>query len=147
MRKLFVLIAFVGFTSWTLSSCGSKKEETKEENKEAYDDYETAEPEKVESEKASSDDLIAQGQALVDASDCKTCHHPTNKIVGPAHAEVAKKYEFTKANVGMLADKIIAGGSGTWGEIPMTAHPDISKADAEKMAMYVLSLDGEKPKD
>jgi cytochrome c len=142
MRKLFVLIAFVGFTNWTLSSCGSKKEEKKEESSEAYGEHETAEP-----EKASSDDLIAQGQALVDASDCKTCHHPTNKIVGPAHADVAKKYEFTKANVGMLADKIIAGGSGNWGEIPMTAHPDISKADAEKMAMYVLSLDGEKPKD
>jgi cytochrome c len=142
MRKLFVLIAFVGFTSWALSSCGPKKEEKKEESSEAYGEHETAEP-----EKATSDDLIAQGQALVDASDCKTCHHPTNKIVGPAHADVAKKYEFTKANVGMLADKIIAGGSGNWGEIPMTAHPDISKADAEKMAMYVLSLDGEKPKD
>jgi cytochrome c len=84
---------------------------------------------------------------LVDASDCKTCHHSTNKLVGPSHTEVAQKYEFTNANVGMLSDKIIAGGSGTWGEIPMTAHPDISKADAEKMAMYVLSLDGEELKD
>lgn len=95
----------------------------------------------------SADDLIKQGQALVDASDCKTCHHPTNKIVGPSHTDVAKKYEFTKANVGLLADKIRNGGSGVWGEIPMSPHPDLSKADAEKMAMYVLSLDGEKPKD
>lgn len=139
MRKLFVLIAVVGMSSFTLTSCG-KKEEAKKEA--ASDEYETAEP-----AKASDDDLIAQGSALVDASDCKTCHHPTNKIVGPAHAEVAKKYEFTRANVSMLADKIINGGSGTWGEIPMTAHSDLSKADAEKMAMYVLSLDGEKPKD
>lgn len=61
--------------------------------------------------------------------------------------DVAKKYEFTKANVDMLADKIIKGGSGVWGEIPMTAHADLSKADAEKMAMYVLSLDGEKYKE
>jgi cytochrome c len=139
MRKLFVLIAIVGFTSWTLSSCGSKKEE-KKDNEEAYDDYEIAEP-----EKPSSEDLIAQGKVLVDASDCKTCHHATNKLIGPSHAEVAQKYEFTKASVGLLADKIINGGSGTWGEIPMTAHPDISKAEAEKMAMYVLSLDGESP--
>ena len=107
---------------------------------EAYDD--TAEP-----ETASAEDLIAQGQALVDGSDCKTCHHPTNKIVGPSHSEVAKKYEFTKANVSLLAGKIIDGGSGVWGEIPMSPHADMSQGDAEKMAMYVLSLDGEKPKD
>jgi cytochrome c len=143
MKKLFVMIAVVGLVSFTLTSCGSKKEEDKKEGEDAgYSEYETAEP-----SKASSEDLIKQGQALVDASDCKTCHHQTNKIVGPPHAEVAKKYEFTKANVSMLADKIINGGSGNWGDIPMTAHPDLSKADAEKMAMYVLSLDGEKPKD
>ncbi len=141
MKKLFVLIAVVGFTSCMLTSCGTKKEDKKEEEKEAYDDYETAAP-----VAPSSDDLIAQGKALVDASDCKTCHHPTNKIVGPAHMDVAKKYEFTQANVTMLADKIIAGGSGAWGDIPMSPHGDVSKADAEKMAMYVLSLDGEKQK-
>lgn len=141
MKKLFVLILLSGFAAGTIMSCGGgKKEEAKtEEANDEYSDYETAEP-----EKASADDLIKQGQALVDQSDCKTCHHPTNKIVGPAHAEVAKKYEFTQANVTMLANKIIQGGQGVWGEIPMTAHPDISNADAEKMAMYVLSLDGEK---
>jgi cytochrome c len=144
MKKLFILFLMASVASFTMISCGGKKEEakTEEANDDGYSDYETAEP-----EQASSEDLIKQGQALVDQSDCKTCHHATNKIVGPAHAEVAKKYEFTKANVSMLAGKIIQGGAGNWGDIPMTAHPDISKADAEKMAMYVLSLDGEKPKD
>jgi cytochrome c len=142
MKKLFVLILLSGFATCTIISCGGdKKEEAKtEEANDDYNDLETAEP-----EKASADDLIKQGQALVDQSDCKTCHHPTNKIIGPAHADVAKKYEFTQANITMLAGKIIKGGSGVWGEIPMTPHPDISNADAEKMAMYVLSLDGEKP--
>ncbi len=141
MKKLFIVIALVGVASWTLTSCGgSKKEEVKSEDA-AVDEYE------AEDSKASSDDLIAQGKTLVEASDCKTCHHATNKIVGPSHTDVAKKYDFTQANVGLLADKIISGGSGTWGEIPMSPHADISKADAEKMAMYVLSLDGEKPKD
>ncbi|HYG03280.1 MAG TPA: c-type cytochrome [Chryseosolibacter sp.] len=142
MKRLFILL-FAGMcATGALYSCGGEKKSdaTEEEaNAEEYDEYETAEP-----EKASSDDLIAQGQVLVDASDCKTCHHATNKIVGPAHAEVAKKYDFTQANVSMLAGKIMNGGSGNWGEIPMTPHTDISKADAEKMAMYVLSLDGEK---
>ena len=142
MKKLFVMFVLAGFATMSITSCGSKKEETKEENKDGYDDYEAAEP-----KKESSADLIAQGQALVDASDCKTCHHPTNKIIGPSHTDVAKKYEFTKANVGQLANKIINGGSGVWGEIPMSPHAGMSLGDAEKMAMYVLSLDGEQPKD
>jgi cytochrome c len=143
MKKVFVFVFLLGVSSWTIMSCGGKKEEDKKEGEtEEYGDYETAEP-----KKDSDEDLIKQGQALVDASDCKTCHHATNKIVGPAHGDVAKKYEFTRANVSLLAEKIIKGGQGVWGEIPMTPHADISKADAEKMAMYVLSLDGEKPKD
>lgn len=90
--------------------------------------------------------LVEEGRVLVEASDCKTCHHPTNKNIGPAHKTVAEKYEYTDANVTMLAEKIIKGGSGTWGELAMNPHPDLSKEDAEKMARYVLSLDGEEPK-
>jgi cytochrome c len=146
MKKLMLLIAMFGFFTCAVTSCGGKQEKAETED-EPYGEYETAESEDGASqEKAPTQDLIKQGQALVDASDCKTCHHPTNKIIGPAHAEVAKKYEFTQANVTYLADKIINGGSGVWGEIPMTPHVDISQADAEKMAMYVLSLDGEEPK-
>ena len=119
-----------------IASCGSKKEESA--NKEDYGtpDESTAPVAAV--------DAITQGESLVKASDCKTCHHPTNKIIGPSHTEVAKKYDFTQASVTLLAGKIISGGSGVWGEIPMTPHPDISQTDAEKMARYVLSLDGEK---
>jgi cytochrome c len=142
MKKLLILIVVFGLATWTITSCGGKKEEEKKEAEDGYGDYETA-----DTEKPSGDDLIKQGQALADASDCKTCHHLTNKIIGPSHTEVAKKYEFTQSNVTLLAGKIVKGGSGVWGEIPMTAHPDVSQADAEKMAMYVLSLDGEKPKD
>jgi len=91
-------------------------------------------------------DPIKEGEQLVAQSDCKTCHHPVNKIIGPGHTEVAKKYEFTEANVKLLADHIIKGSVGVWGEIPMNPHPDLSVEDAEKMARYVLSLDGEKEK-
>lgn len=89
--------------------------------------------------------LVQEGKILMEANDCKTCHHATNKNIGPPHTEVAKKYETTDANVSMLAQRIIAGGSGVWGDTPMNAHPDLSKEDAEKIARYVLSLDGEQP--
>lgn len=134
MKKLIWMAAMVG----ALQSCGSKQAETTEKEDYGTPETTTAAPE------VSAADIIAQGQSLVKASDCKTCHHETNKIIGPAHTDVAKKYEFTQANVTLLANKIIAGGTGVWGQIPMTAHPDIALADAEKMARYVLSLDGEK---
>lgn len=90
--------------------------------------------------------LVAEGRALMENQDCKTCHHPTNVSIGPAHKIVAEKYEYTDENVAMLAQRIIQGGSGTWGEIPMNPHPDLSPEDAAKIARYVLSLDGEQPK-
>lgn len=146
MKKLMLLIALFGFFTYAMTSCGGKQEKSESE-KEGYGEYETAEQEAGgQQQQASADDLIKQGQALVDASDCKTCHHATNKLIGPPHAEVAKKYEFTQANVTYLAGKIINGGSGVWGEIPMVPHVDMSQADAEKMAIYVLSLDDEEPK-
>lgn len=145
MKKLFLLIAMFGFFTCALTSCGGKQEKA-EGDKDEYGEYETAdEGQAGQQAQSSPEDLIKQGQALSDASDCKTCHHATNKLIGPPHTDVAKKYEFTQANVTYLADKIKNGGSGVWGEIPMTPHVDLSQADAEKMAMYVLSLDGEKP--
>jgi cytochrome c len=116
-------------------SCGGKKETTA-----PAEEFSTPD----NTPKVAVDDQIAQGEALVKGSDCKTCHHAVNKIIGPSHTDVAKKYEFTEANVKLLADKILKGGQGVWGQIPMTAHVDITQVDAEKMARYVLSLDGEK---
>lgn len=132
LKNLFyiTLIALVA------SSCGSKSE-TK-----ATEDYGTP---TTKSEPVKADeDLVAQGAALVKKSDCNTCHHITNQLVGPAHTEVAKKYEFTNENIEKLADRIMKGSSGIWGQVMMTPHPDLSRDDALKMARYVLSLDGEK---
>ena len=62
------------------------------------------------------------------------------KLIGPAYKDVAAKYENTEPNRKMLAEKIIKGGQGVWGEIPMAPHADLTQAQAEAMAMYVLSL-------
>jgi len=129
MKKIFVLFLVTVFMS-----CGGKKETVKTEEFTPPDNTVTT----------SVSDQIAEGEALVKGSDCKTCHHPVNKVIGPSHTDVARKYDFTEANVKMLAAKIINGGQGVWGEIPMTAHMDLTNVDAEKMARYVLSLDGEK---
>lgn len=81
-----------------------------------------------------------KGLALVGGNDCLTCHKANEKNIGPAYKDVAAKYESNDANVKMLAEKIIKGGSGVWGAIPMTPHPALKQEDAEAMVKYVLLL-------
>jgi cytochrome c len=83
---------------------------------------------------------IAFGKALFQKSDCLTCHKMDVKLVGPAYYDVAKKYAPTDANYEMLASKVIAGGSGVWGQVAMAPHPALTHADAKKIVEYVLSL-------
>src|SRR5205823_11920510 len=80
------------------------------------------------------------GAQLIAKADCLGCHKEHEKLVGPAYADVAKKYKSTTENIAMLANKIIKGGAGNWGDVPMTPHPNLSETDAKEMASYVLSL-------
>lgn len=85
-------------------------------------------------------DANAAGLALIEASDCRTCHHNDNKLIGPSYKEVADKY--SEADIDYLAEKILDGGKGVWGEVPMTPHPGMNKEDAKSMVKYILSLKG-----
>jgi cytochrome c len=83
---------------------------------------------------------IAAGKALFLKSDCLTCHKLDAKVVGPAYYDVAKKYPPTEANYEMLANKVISGGSGVWGQVAMAPHPTLTHDDAKKIVEYILSL-------
>lgn len=87
---------------------------------------------------------IEAGKMLIAKSDCFACHKPDGKLVGPSYTEIAKKYKSTDANVTTLAGKVIKGGTGVWGQIPMAAHPKISQVDAKKMVKYILSFSAAK---
>ena len=78
-------------------------------------------------------------EALAKAKNCMACHAVANKLVGPAYKEVARKYAGDKGAADKLATKIIKGGSGVWGAVPMPANPQVSEADAKKLAAWVLS--------
>lgn len=82
----------------------------------------------------------ATGEELIAKNDCLTCHKVDTKLIGPSYQEVAAKYTATDANINMLADKIVQGGAGNWGEIPMTPHPTVSTDDAKEMVKYILAL-------
>jgi cytochrome c len=87
---------------------------------------------------------FAAGKRLIDLSDCKACHAIDKKSIGPAYIDVAKKYGRGQSVVNQLADKVIKGGGGVWGEQAMAAHPQVSLADARDMVDYILSLNDKK---
>lgn len=78
-------------------------------------------------------------QALATSKNCMACHAVDKKLVGPAFKDVAKKYAGDKSAADKLATKIIKGGSGVWGPVPMPANPQVSEADAKKLAAWVLA--------
>ena len=79
-------------------------------------------------------------QALATSKNCMACHAGDKKVVGPSYKDVAKKYAGDAKAAGMLATKIMKGGSGTWGPVPMPANTQVNEADAKKLAAWVLSL-------
>ncbi len=87
------------------------------------------------------------GKRLIELSDCKACHSITKKSIGPAYIEVAKRYEKERNAVKMLAEKIIKGGGGNWGQQAMAAHPQHKPEEAEEMVKYILSLAKDKVVD
>src|SRR4029078_1504218 len=80
------------------------------------------------------------GLKMIAASDCLTCHEVAAKKIGPAYEEVADKYAGVDTAVDYLAHKVIHGGSGVWGNVPMTPHPNLTLDSAKQMVKYVLLL-------
>ena len=80
------------------------------------------------------------GLALIGKNDCLGCHKVSDKLVGPAYQEVAARYAGKPGIEDSLANKIIHGGTGNWGQQVMTAHPNLSHDDAVAMVKYILLL-------
>lgn len=78
-------------------------------------------------------------QALATSKNCMACHSVDKKLVGPSFKDVAAKYAGQKDAVDKLATKIIKGGSGVWGPIPMPPNAQVSEDDAKKLATWVMT--------
>jgi cytochrome c len=87
-----------------------------------------------------------KGLELIGASDCTTCHkldkNSTSGIaIGPAYSDVAAKYSpAADTTIDRLVKKVISGGSGVWGTVPMTPHGMLKEDDVRTMVKYILSL-------
>ena len=76
---------------------------------------------------------------LATAKNCMACHAVDKKLVGPSYKDVAAKYAGQKDAADKLAGKVIKGGSGVWGPVPMPANPQVSADEAKKLVAWVLS--------
>lgn len=124
-------IIFGCFISFALISC-NKTESGENSNDSATVNHST--------EIANHSSKVEEtGKVLIENSDCVSCHQKDAKLVGPSYKEIAAKYPADEKNIDKLADKIITGAVGTWGQIPMPAHPSLSKEDAKEMVKYILS--------
>jgi cytochrome c len=77
--------------------------------------------------------------ALATSKNCMACHAVDKKPVGPSYKDVAAKYAGQKDAVDKLSVKIMKGGSGVWGPVPMPANTQVNEAEAKKLAAWVLS--------
>jgi cytochrome c len=127
--KKFLFVA--GISAFAIA-CASNSSEKK-----ADDSKPAAEQAAPAPAAAAADD---KGVELIASNDCLTCHKVNEKAIGPAYSEVAKKYTADDTTIANLAGKVIKGGSGVWGQVPMTPHPQLSEDDAKTMVKYVLSL-------
>lgn len=76
---------------------------------------------------------------LAKAKNCMACHAVQTKLVGPAFKDVAAKYAGQKDIEAKLAAKIVKGGSGSWGAIPMPANPQVSAAEAATLSKWIMA--------
>jgi cytochrome c len=76
---------------------------------------------------------------LAQKKNCMACHAVDKKLVGPAYKEVAAKYAGQKDAVDKLAVKVIKGGAGVWGAVPMPANPQVSDAEAKQLVQWIMT--------
>jgi len=76
---------------------------------------------------------------LAQKKNCMACHAVDKKLVGPAYKDVAAKYAGQKDAVDKLAEKVLKGGSGVWGPVPMPANPQVTAAEAKQLVQWVLT--------
>ena len=78
--------------------------------------------------------------ALAEQKNCRACHAVDQKIIGPSFKDIAAKYAGQTGVADRLARKVIDGGLGVWGAVPMPANPQVTEAEAKKLAAWVLTL-------
>lgn len=130
MKRIIV----VSFALFALMACGGNdskdKKDAKAENTSSGSDL-------------SSNPDYQKGLELVSNNNCPTCHKVDEALTGPPFKDIANKYaNGGDSAIAYLSNKIINGGSGVWGQVPMTPHPELKPEQATAIVKYILLLKG-----
>ena len=89
------------------------------------------------------EDELTQGESVIANSDCLGCHAENHRIAGPAWAQIAGKFRgmTQREVVASLTNSVVNGSVGIWGQIPMPAHPKLSRKQAAAAVTYILNVD------
>jgi cytochrome c len=79
-------------------------------------------------------------QDLAQKKNCMACHAVNQKVIGPSYKEVATKYAGQPDAVAKLVPKVLKGGSGVWGAVPMPANPQVNEAEAKQLVQWIMTL-------
>ena len=121
MSSLKVIFGFLILLSFFLSCSSSKKAVNKP----------TASSDKID---------YSDGLGLISKSDCFTCHKTNEKFIGPSFFDIANKYQNTSDSmIEKLSNKVIIGGPGSWGTVPMAPHPQERKEEYTAIVKFILS--------
>jgi cytochrome c len=132
MKKLFIITILLG----GIIACNSN---SSSESSSSITDTVAASTTEV-SDLSNNPDYQA-GLEVISKSDCFTCHEIKERKVGPSFQEIAHKYSGAEAAIiDSLANKVIKGGFGVWGQVPMTPHPALTPEEAKATIKYVLLL-------
>jgi len=82
---------------------------------------------------------VLADMALATAKNCMACHAVEKKLVGPSYKDIAAKYAGQADAVDKLANKVVKGGAGVWGPVPMPANAQINDADAKKLVAWIMA--------
>jgi cytochrome c len=76
---------------------------------------------------------------LITQKRCDACHDLTAARIGPPYVAIALRHRADKEDmVEVLARKIVLGGGGNWGVVPMVPNEHVTLDEARAMAKWIL---------
>lgn len=82
-----------------------------------------------------------EGAALAEKNRCIACHDTDRTLIGPSYKAIAARHSANKElMVEVLAQKIILGGAGNWGVVPMVPNEHVSLEEARAISRWILDL-------
>ena len=94
----------------------------------------------VHADAAAAETTVDDGLKLAGQYQCLGCHQLDSRRVGPPFRAIAERFQGRAEAASVLAQAMRQGSQGQWGAIPMPAQTRVSDTDAQRLALWILSL-------